>query len=185
MMVHRLFAYSGEYYFQQVCDYVGDRRTGEAGRAFPIGHGMVGLAMRTNSCFSLIRRAENRNLFKYTDIYARKLKGDVKSFLVVPIPSLNKASVLCFYFDSTETELVMNKNFRELVYSSLIYFVKYIDGVNAERREISTPVEWKSDDEATLKEKGILNCTKEVSNYWRREDLKMSSNRLIDIYAKW
>lgn len=182
MTLHRLLQYSEKHYFQQICSYVGDRTKGDSGRAFPVSEGLVGLAMRMNSCFSLIKKKENKHLFHYNEIFARTLAPDVVSFFLIPIPSLSKQSVLCFYFDSSEKNLAFNASFRKLIYSSLSYFVKYIDSENTESREILKSVPSEATDKETLK--NIETHNQEMDFYWQTGHLKTSSNRLIDIYAK-
>ncbi len=185
MTLHRLVCYSNTYYFQQISKYVGNRIVGDVGRAFPIDQGIVGLAMRTNTCCSLIRETaqEGKGLLNYEKMFARHLPQGVKSFFVVPIPSLNQNfSTICLYMDTNEKNLISDKTFREMIYWSLTSFIREMENKNVEKRQILDLINAdKMLDERYLKSE-IINYNDEINDYWKKSELKMRTNRLIDIY---
>jgi hypothetical protein len=187
--IHRLVCYSGHYHFQQVSKYVGTRTDGDVGRAFPIDQGMVGLAMRSNKCFSYVRQIRSRRLFNYEDIFARPLGSTIDCFLIIPIPlENNNGAALCLYLDTSEEELVKNKNFRRLVYWTLTSFVKQIDQLNVNENEVLNKVAsnkiLRNDVRILQNTPGLHIHNDEIGLFWKKGQLKMSSSRLIDKYAE-
>lgn len=194
--LHRLVEDSKSFLFQQISNYSGSNSVNDAGRAFPIKQGMVGLAMRSNSAFYFVKEGntDNKNaliakLFDYGKIFARPLKSKTNSFLLIPLPCENKkGSVLCLYLDCDNDALIKNEDFRKLLYWSLSSFIKKLESVNANEVKLTkslVDLSQKKRDNYLLRNTHGLTILRTELKKWNMQNLlKIKTNHLIDIYDK-
>lgn len=189
--LHRLVSYNDEYLFQQISPYHGkvneSEKTNEyAERAFPITEGVVGLAMRTNTAFSLFisDKTKASELFTFKKIFARELRPNTDHFLVIPILSpAESIAPLCFYLDSRNKEIAKNDSLKKSIYWLLRNFASYIGSINVNEAQVpnyskSTPI-----DRMALELPELQKLNSEIECVLN-EMLKFNTNYLVEIYDK-
>lgn len=182
--LHRLVRHNDGFLFQQIAPYAGTRSTsdGDVGRAFPVARGVVGLAMRTSTAIYLTRRIDQ--LFQFNEIVARHLPNGVNSLMAIPVPTINKqnGSVMCLYLDSKEAGLVQEKSFRKILIWAMSSFIKKLDSLNVSETSISGGFNLEID--PILDHKDIYKFNDELIQFWSNNELKFSSENLIEVYDK-